>query len=77
MQLDFLPDFSTWEQWNGNLILYFGDQQFPYVTEENWKQVASSMMTNSIFSQFNVPAPDQFDTWQGWAKAATQAVNGP
>ena len=76
MILEFLPEHATWEEWNGNLVHYFGDQQFPVVPETMWKEVANAVCLNPVFSDFIPPTPDIFDHWQDWAKVLTVNVNG-
>jgi len=76
MVIEFLPDYSTWEDWNGNLLHYFGDQQFPFLSELQWKDVAFTVMLNSVFSEYSIPNPDQFTDWREWARMFTTSVNG-
>jgi hypothetical protein len=74
--IEFLPDYSTWSDWNGNLVHYFGEQQFPVVAEIHWQEVARAVAGNPVFDRYGVPAPDSFGTWQEWARALTLCVNG-
>lgn len=77
MQLiEFLPDFSTWEEWNGQLVHYFGEQQFPLLPEEEWRQVAQAVTVNPIFDRHAIPDPGGFLNWQDWALSLTMTVNG-
>lgn len=76
MVLEFLPDFSTWEDWNGQLIHYYGEQQFPFLPEEQWRDVARAVSVNPVFDKYAVPSPDDFDEWQSWARVLTISVNG-
>jgi hypothetical protein len=71
-----LTDDMTWENWNGNMIHYFGEEPLPYLTEPNWKDFANSMAALPTFSVFALPGPDTFDTWQDWAKVVISSVNG-
>lgn len=76
MQIDFLPAYSTWAEWNGNLIHFFDEQQFPYLPETQWQEVARAVTVNPIFDKYAVAAPEAFQTWQEWAMALTASVNG-
>ncbi len=76
MVLEFLPDFSTWEEWNGQLLHYYGEQQFPFLPEEQWREVANSVTVNAVFDAYAIPSPDSFINWQDWARALTVSVNG-
>lgn len=76
MIIEFLPDFSSWDDWNGNLLHYFGAQQFPYLPENQWRDVAFAVSLNPVFDTFGVPLPDSFQDWKDWARAFTTSVNG-
>lgn len=76
MILEFLPNHSTWDEWNGQLVHYFGEQQFAVLPETEWQDVARSVVVNPVFDKFAPPAPSTFAHWQDWAMELTQAVNG-
>jgi hypothetical protein len=76
MVLDFLPAYSTWDEWNGNLLHYFGEQQFPCLPEIRWQEVARAVTVNPVFDKYAVAAPETFQRWQDWAIALTAAING-
>lgn len=76
MLIEFFPDYSSWNDWNGNLIHYFAEQQFPDLPEEDWKAVANAVTTNPVFDKFAVPSPFLFEDWREWARELTTAVNG-
>ena len=67
---------SSWEDWNGNFIIYYGQLNIPYNPEENWKDTASIIASTFTFSAFPVPTPDDFENWQDWAKEVTLIING-
>ena len=73
----FSPSGSTWESWNGNLIMFFGEEPIPYNNEINWKQTAANVSELPTFSVYPVPDPDRFASWQDWALEFTQIINGP
>lgn len=74
--IDFLPDYSSWDDWNGNLVHYFGEQMFPVMSEVYWRDVAQAVAANPVFDRYGVPNSDGFATWQDWARALTLSVNG-
>jgi len=74
--LDFIPDHSSWANWNGNLVHYFSEQHIPYLPETKWKTVAQVLVNNAVWASYNVPSPQGFDNWQDWANVFTLAVNG-
>jgi len=76
MLLEFYPEYSSWADWNGNLIHYFAEQQFPDLPEDRWTEVANAVTTNPVFDKFAVPSPYDFADWQEWARALTVVVNG-
>lgn len=75
--IPFLAQDSTWENWNGSMLHYFGEEPLPMVSEENWSQFASSMQSLSTFSVYGIPGPDEFTDWRDWAESVILAVNGP
>jgi hypothetical protein len=76
MLIEFLPQYSTWEDWNGNLLHYFGEQQFPYLPEDRWLEVAQAVTVNPVFDKYAVPNPEMFERWQDWANNLIVAING-
>jgi hypothetical protein len=73
----FSPSGATWESWNGNLIMFFGEEPIPYNNEINWKQTAANVAELPTFSVYPVPDPNRFASWQDWALEFTQIINGP
>lgn len=74
--IEFLPDYCSWEDWNGNLLHYFGEQQFPILPEVLWKDVARAVTLNPVFDKYGVPSPEMFSDWREWARELTLSVNG-
>lgn len=72
----FNPELSSWEDWNGNFIIYYGQINIPHDTEENWKNTASVIASTFTFSAFPIPTPDTYDNWQDWANEVTLIING-
>ena len=73
----FVPDYSTWEEWNGNLAIYYGREPIMMDKEENWREVADEVGLLATFSAYPVPDPSTFKTWQDWAREFTTIINGP
>lgn len=73
----FSPDYSTWEDWNGNLITFYAQEPISYTDETGWKTVARNVVGLPTFSVYGMPDPDLFENWQDWAEAFTLTVNGP
>jgi len=73
----FSPEYSSWEDWNGNLLILYSQEPIPYLPETEWQSVAKSIAQTTIFANYPVPDPDSYSTWQDWANNFTQIVNGP
>jgi len=73
----FSPSGADWESWNGNLIMFYGEEPIPYNKEDNWKHTASNVAQLSTFNAYPVPNPETYDNWQDWALEFTQIINGP
>ena len=72
----FNPEYSSWENYNGNLIIYYAAEGIPYTDEENWRLTAKNVTQTAKFAGYIVPDPDLFQYWQDWAKEFTLIVNG-
>jgi len=72
----FVPELSSWEDWNGNFIIYYGQLNVPHTSEENWKDAASLIASTFTFSAFPIPDPDTFENWQDWANEVSLSING-
>jgi len=73
----FLPEGSTWENWNGNLIMYYGEEPIPYVPEEQWRMAAQNVTQLPTFEVYPIPSPDTFSDWRDWARQFALIINGP
>lgn len=73
----FNPNGMSWENWNGNLVMYFAAQPIPYNSEEDWKITAKNVAQLPNFSVYPVPDPELFDKWDEWATQFTMILNGP
>ena len=73
----FLPDYMDWTSYNGNLVMYYGQEPIPYSSEDDWAVTANSMTQLPVFASYPIPDPSQFDSWQDWARQFSLIVNGP
>ena len=72
-----LPEYMSWEDWNGNLIIYYGQETIPYSEELFWQDTAKNIAELPTFAAYPVPDPDRYPDWQTWAKDFTEIINGP
>ena len=72
----FSSEFNSFEDWNGNFIIWFGEQNIPYNTEKNWRETASEIAGTAFFEVYPIPFPDTFERWQDWADEVTELING-
>ena len=75
--LPIIPEGITWEDWNAQLLHYFGEEPIPVVPEERWKEVAFEFSGLPTFSAYNLPDPEDTTDWKEWAQAAVVLINGP
>ena len=68
---------TSWEDWNGSLIHYFGEEPIPYLDEANWVTVAQTVAGLATFSNYAVPDPELFEDWRQWVNEFIETVNGP
>jgi len=73
----FIPTNMSWEDWNGNLAMYYSEELIPYNDEENWLETARNVAQLPTFSVYPVPDPTLFKEWQDWASEFTLIINGP
>lgn len=67
----------SWDDWNGNMAIYFSQEHIMFAPEEDWRSVAHHMSSLAVFETYPVPSPDNFETWQDWADEFTLIINGP
>jgi hypothetical protein len=70
------PNDMSWEDWNGNFILYYGQEPIAYHPEEEWQIAATQIASLPTFSLYPIPMPDSYETWQEWAIEVTEIING-
>jgi hypothetical protein len=73
----FTPNGMSWEDWNGNLIMFYGQEPVAYHPEENWRETARGVSQLTTFEVYPVPDPDVYQNWQDWANEFTLIINGP
>jgi hypothetical protein len=73
----FTPTFMSWEDWNGNLVMFYGEEPIPALPEEDWKQVANNVAQLATFLNYPVPDPQLYENWEDWALEFTEIINGP
>jgi len=73
----FIPTNMSWEDWNGNLAIYYSEEPIPYTSEADWLETARNVSQLPSFSVYPVPDPTLFATWQDWANEFTLIINGP
>jgi len=69
------PEYMSWEDWNGNLAIYYSQEHIMFKPEEDWKDVARHMASLAKFGPFPIDSPDQYDNWQDWANHFSLIVN--
>ena len=73
----YLPDYMSFHDWNGNFIIWYGQEPIPHNDELNWTETAKHIMSLPTFAAYPTADPDRFDNWQDWARAITEIINGP
>jgi hypothetical protein len=73
----FSPGDSSWEDWNGSFLQFFGEEPISYNTEENWLDTPYSILSLTTFANYGLQDPSIYNTWQEWAESLISAVNGP
>lgn len=73
----FSPEYSTWEDYNGNLAIFFASEPIGINPEENWRATVADMVNLPIFMNYPIPDPNGYENWQDWANNFSQVLNGP
>ena len=73
----FFPDYMSWEDWNGNFIIYYGQEPIGMSSEDDWKIIASQITQLQTFSAYPISDPANYENWQDWAKDLSVTINGP
>lgn len=72
----FSSDYMSWEDWNGNVAIIYGELNVPFTSEQDWKTTAQLLSSNTALSAYPIPNPETFENWQDWADQFTQSING-
>ena len=72
----FNPNGMSWEEWNGNFIIYYGQEPIAYHPEEQWQVAAAQIASLPTFTVYPIPMPDSFENWRDWALQVTTIING-
>lgn len=73
----YLPQYTDWETFNGNLIMFYAEELIPFSSEADWMVTAKNIAQTPAFSVYPVPDPERFASWQDWANEFTLIINGP
>lgn len=73
----FVSQHTDWQTFNGNLIMYYGQEPLPITDELDWHITAKNLIQTPTFSSYGIPDPDKFETWQDWADQFVLLINGP
>jgi hypothetical protein len=73
----FVPDYMSWEDWNGNLIMFYGEEPIAMLSEAQWREVADNVAQLPTFLNYPVSDSQLFENWQDWANDFTEIINGP
>jgi len=72
----FVPQYTTWENFNGNIVMFYGHEPIPYNKEEDWQSTARNITQLPTFSSYTVPDPSLYDKWEDWANQFVLIING-
>lgn len=73
----YTPDYTTWEDFNGNIAIHYGQEPVMFATEDNWREAADNISRMSVFAAYPAPSSDGYETWQDWAREFVLIINGP
>jgi hypothetical protein len=71
----FLPGYSTWEEFNGNLVMFYSQNNISFNDEANWDITAREIAQSPAFQRFGTPDPQTYDNWEDWALEFNNLVN--
>jgi hypothetical protein len=73
----FSSEYTTWEDFNGALLMIYSEEPIPYHSENDWQITADSMAQLPTFIAYPISNSQAHSTWQEWANDFTQIINGP
>ena len=72
-----VPDYMSWEDWNGSLAIYYPSEPVMLSQEDDWQAAASDIAQLPTFAVYPVPDSQLYANWQDWARDFTEIINGP
>jgi hypothetical protein len=72
-----IPEYMSWDDWNGTFVIYYGQEPLPILPEDQWREAADQIAALPTFTAYPVPESGRFSTWQEWAREVTTIINGP
>lgn len=72
-----IPEYMSWDDWNGTFVIYYGQEPLPILPETRWQEAADQIAGLSTFAVYPIPGSGGFLTWQQWAREVTTIINGP
>jgi len=73
----FSTEYNNFEEWSGNFIMWYGKEAIGQGDDNNWQEIANQIVNTPSFAAYGLKSPEEYDTWQEWAKDLTLAINGP
>jgi hypothetical protein len=73
----FSTAYTTFEEWSGNFIQWYGKEAIGQASEDDWKEIAYQIVASPSFAVYGLQAPDKYENWQDWAEDVSLAINGP
>lgn len=72
----YIPEQTDWQTFNGNLVMYYGEEPLPISDEADWQVTARNLVQTPSFSSYGIPNPENFNNWQDWARQFVMLING-
>ena len=72
-----IPEYMSWDDWNGTFVIYYGQEPLPILPEDQWREAADQIAALPTFAVYPIPGSGGFSTWQQWAREVTTIINGP
>ena len=70
------PRYHTFESWASLMVEQYAAQQLAIPdANTDWKEWASGLKANDVFTNEGIPGPFIYEDWQEWAEALVNAVN--
>ena len=59
-----VPNYMSWDDWNGNFVIYYGQETLPMVPEDRWQEAANEIASLPTFAAYPIPGGQTFANWQ-------------